>query len=348
MADHPTRNLPADHPAHRCAVLALWFCLAVAIAFTAFACVTTQVHAVRAGSPWQDDPYDGVVSFTMFLVPALAALATTRTALYRRGTPQPVHRVDQLLRAAALSTALVAATMVTDWSAVTLRADRQLWTSQTPWLVTALVPLTASAAAGLVLQRRAARQLPSAQRRQADGDWLDDLALLADASTARLPGPLRRQASRLDSRAATGFARRHLFALAAAASLSAGLLLAIGQTLGEGWPGPLLFLTETAVNAGGLLAFSVLCNATLRIAVPRDAGNRRPRTRDWSRAARSAATAAAVAMPVSGALRDTVWTLVGHVQRTSSPAELASLVFASAALTGVVTCALSLAHRRKD
>ena len=63
---------------------ALWSTAGMVVVFTAFAVVTTQVKTVRAGSPWQDDPYDGVVSFTVFLVPALAFLIAVRVGLSRR------------------------------------------------------------------------------------------------------------------------------------------------------------------------------------------------------------------------------------------------------------------------
>jgi hypothetical protein len=53
---------------------ALWVSVAGAGAFTAFAWVTTQDKSVRAGSPWQNDPYDGMLPFAEFLVPALAVL----------------------------------------------------------------------------------------------------------------------------------------------------------------------------------------------------------------------------------------------------------------------------------
>jgi hypothetical protein len=100
MTNPDPAALPAGCRARTAAVPALWASLAGAIAFTAFAYVTTQDHAVRAGSPWQDDPYDGVVSFTEFLVPALAMLIAVRALLLRRPEPQPVFRVKDAPRGA--------------------------------------------------------------------------------------------------------------------------------------------------------------------------------------------------------------------------------------------------------
>lgn len=43
-----------------------WCCTGDAVLFTAFAVATRQVRALRAHSPWQDDPYDVVVSAPQF------------------------------------------------------------------------------------------------------------------------------------------------------------------------------------------------------------------------------------------------------------------------------------------
>ncbi|MER6952149.1 hypothetical protein ABT294_49885 [Nonomuraea sp. NPDC000554] len=68
---------------------ALWASLACALAFTAFACVATQNKLVRQGGPWRHDPYDLVVSLTIFLVPALAALIVARGRLPSRDGRRP-------------------------------------------------------------------------------------------------------------------------------------------------------------------------------------------------------------------------------------------------------------------
>ena len=167
---------PAIHATRR----ALGSTLVAATAFTAFAVITTQDKAVRAGSPWQNDPYDGVVSFTGLPVPALVILIALRAALLRRSGPQPVFRIDQLLRASLVCALLIAVTVVTDAVAAAVRADRPLWTVVTAGLIWSLVPLAALTVAALVVLHRARRLLPT---EQAAGDWIDDLAVLADAVT---------------------------------------------------------------------------------------------------------------------------------------------------------------------
>jgi hypothetical protein len=353
VTDPEVAVLPVGHRARPAVVSALWVSIAGAAAFTVFACVTTQVKAVRAGSPWQDDPYDGVVSFTEFLVPTLAALIVARAVLVRRREPQPVFRVAQLVRAAFVSTLLSAATVTTDWLAVTVRADRRLWNDETPWLIAALVPLTVAVAAALPLQWRAFRRLPSRDRRRPGGDWLDDLAALIDASAARLPNAGRALAARLSRDGAIEFVRSHIVAFAAAASLTAGLLITTAQALGEHWTSPLLFLTGTFIGAGGFFAFSMICNTALQIAVPRNTGRKRPETRPAvRRSARAAATAGSSAVPTSAVLRDGIWAVLGRGGQVGTPAQLAVITFTSALLTVVLVFGTSLVcsytgHRRR-
>ncbi|MBV6700445.1 hypothetical protein KV557_25650 [Kitasatospora aureofaciens] len=301
----------------RTQTLALRLSLALAAAFTVFAYATSQAHLLRAASPWQSDPYDAVVSFTLFLVPALAALTAVRALLCRRGVPQPGYRVDQLLRAARLSTVLVAATVSTDWTAAALCADRELWDERTPWLIAALLPLSVGAAACLTLLRRAFRQPAPTDTRRTGGDWLDDLALLA--------APL------VDLRAATAFLRRHIAGAAAALSVLAGGLLATGQAVGEGWPGPGIAFLELSVNTGGFFAFCLISNALLRIAATGDRPGDRPG------AARTAAVAAALALPVTGGLRDALWAMAGLPGAVDSPGKLLALIYPCALLAGAIT-----------
>ncbi|MBV2153068.1 hypothetical protein [Kitasatospora sp. SUK 42] len=297
----------------RAQVRALWAAFALAVGFTAFAYVTTQVRPLRAASPWRADPYDAVVSFTLFLVPALAGLSAVRAWLCRGGGPQPGYRVDQLLRAARLGVAMVAVTAATDVTAAVLRAERELWDGRTAWLIAALLPLGAGVLWCLALLRRAVRELPPEERRRPGGDWLDDLVLLA--------APLA------DLGAVARLLRRHLVAAAAALSLLAGALVVTGQAVGEGWPGGLLALAELTVFGSGFFAFCLLCDALLRIAAP-------PRPPG---AARAAAFAAALAVPVSGGLREAVWSLAGLPGEVDTPARLLALMAGCAVLAGTAT-----------
>ncbi|WP_157535744.1 hypothetical protein [Kitasatospora mediocidica] len=337
MTHHHIQVLPVGHRARPATAAALWTSLGSAGVLTVFAYVTTQVHVVRAGSPWQSDPYDTVVTFTMFFVPLLGSAGAVRALLCRRDEPLPLYRVEQLLRAALVCTLLVAATAATDWAAVAARADRELWNRGTPWLIASLVPLTGVAVAGLLLHRRAVRLLPKPPdggRHRPDGDWLDDIAPLADA-LARHSHAVRGLAAGADWSHVLVFVRRRFTALAAAAAIAAGLLVATGLALGEGWPGPLLYAVETTVFAGGTFAFLGICNSVLRLAAPRTA----PKAR---RAARTAGTVGTATLPVLLALRDAMWRALGLGSQVDSVGQLAAATLAGALFTGAIAFGVTL------
>ncbi|RMI35308.1 hypothetical protein [Nocardia stercoris] len=63
------------------------------VGFVALTWTTTQAKSVRAVSPWQTDPYDVVVSFTEFVVPALLSLMALRMLVWRTGRHRHGHRI---------------------------------------------------------------------------------------------------------------------------------------------------------------------------------------------------------------------------------------------------------------
>jgi hypothetical protein len=333
--------LPADHRARPAVAPALGLALAGAVAFTAFAYVTTQIGAVRAGSPWQDDPYVGVVSFTEFLVPALAVLIAVRTLLHRRTEPKPVFRTVQLLRAAFVCSLLVAATVGTDALAVVLREDHSRWNEGTPWLVAVLVPLAVLAVAALACEARAFRRLPPRSGHAPGGDWLDDLAVLAETIAVRLPPAGARLAVRFARGGAIEFTRVHIVAVAALASLAAGLAIGLMQALGEHWTSPVLFLTFVAMGTGGFFAFSMICDTVLRITVPRGPAS----TGRVRRSARAALIAGALALPASAVLRDGIWTALGLHGEVGDAGQLALITFSGGLATAVLVFGATLAIR---
>ncbi|MFJ7243048.1 hypothetical protein ACIQWA_00220 [Kitasatospora sp. NPDC098652] len=335
-------QLDVGHPARPAAAAALWTSAAGAAAFTLFAYLTTQVRPVRAGSPWQGDPYDAVVTFTMFFVPLLGALGGARALLCRRGRPVPRYRIEQTLRAGLVCTLLVAATLATDWAAVAARADRASWDGGTPWLIASLLPLTGVTAGNLLLHRRAIRRLPKPVRGAEDtgGDWLDDLAPLATLLADPRSRTWRALAALIGRAKVLDFVRLRFTLLAAAAAVAAGLLVATGMASGEGWPGALLFTVETAVFAGGTFAFVMICNSVLRFAAS-------PPASTTSRAARIATTTGALTLPVALALRDTAWQLLGLGDQVDSIGQWAAATLAFALLTGALTFGATATAIRK-
>jgi uncharacterized membrane protein YhaH (DUF805 family) len=95
-------NLPAGHPTRLLVRNAFWTVLLASALFECFAVVTTQVKPLRVHSPWQNDPYDTAVSFTMFFVPLVCGLCLVLVQLFRRQLPIAIRRVHDLLRASGV------------------------------------------------------------------------------------------------------------------------------------------------------------------------------------------------------------------------------------------------------
>ncbi|MFJ9151976.1 hypothetical protein ACIRP7_28860 [Streptomyces sp. NPDC102270] len=78
----------------------VWVALGAAAAFEALTVLETQDKTVRAASPWQDDPYDVMVSLVQFTVPMLALVIALRLLAWR--APGGADRARQTLRAAGV------------------------------------------------------------------------------------------------------------------------------------------------------------------------------------------------------------------------------------------------------
>ncbi|MGW3248297.1 hypothetical protein [Streptomyces sp. NPDC001070] len=297
-----------------------------AMAFTAFAVVTTQDKGIRATSPWQNDPYDGVVSFTAFLVPFMAGLVAVRALRWRDSRGQ-LSRRRQLLRAAFTALVMIAATALTDWLAVAVRADRHAWTGTTGWLIGALAAQTCLTAASLAAVQRALRLLPAATAPDDQNDWLDDLPSLCP------PGLI-------------GLVRRHVTAVLAGLALFTGLAITTMQAVGEDWASPLLFLTGTAIGTGGFFALGAICNTVLHIAHP--SPRNRPPATGLRRAGRMAVIVAALGLPAAAVLRESVWRGVGLAGAVDSPGRFAAVTFGGALTVGLLVFCVQFAATGAD
>lgn len=319
--------LPVGHPARPAAARALAVTAVSAILFTVFAGVTTQVVAVRAVSPWQDDPYDAVVTFTMFFVPGLSAVAALRALLCRRAEPLPTYRVDQLLRTALLVLALIDITVLADWISLVLRADQQLWSRRTPALVLGLAIVTAAAAMSHVSVRRARTMAP--HHRLDDGDWLGDVVVAVALLAARTGDPSRFTGLRRILAVIVRFTRAHFVVMAALGSIIAGVLVVARLAVAEGSSDGALFVIEAVVFAGGTFGFVMIADAWLQLAATPSSSKHT--------VVRVGATAAAAALPISLALRDLIWSAIGrHTTDVQTAQQLAAVTLTSAVICGVV------------
>ncbi|MER6738572.1 hypothetical protein [Streptomyces puniciscabiei] len=300
----------------------VWASLGAAGVFEALTVLATQDKSVRAASPWQDDPYDVMVSLAQFAVPMLALVIASRLLAWR--APGGVDRVRQTVRAAGAMVTLVGLTVVSEWAAVVARTPASSSGTWAAVLIGGLAVNSVLTAAVAVLLVRGHRGHGSAGPWR--HDWLGDAVFLC----RRIP-VLRRGAGP----DAAVWVRRHAMTVFVTLSTLAAAALTSAQAIGEGWTDPLLTAWFLVVTATSNLAFCVISNAVAGFVA------RPPRTRP-RRIAEASAVAGCVAISVATAFRDALWPVFGTGTLTSVPA-LAALTLGAGLATSLVTAALLLA-----
>jgi hypothetical protein len=275
--------------------------LGTAALFEALTLLATQDRTVRAAGPWQDDPYDAVVSLAEFTVPMLALAIAQRLPAWR--APGGPDRVRQMTRAAGVMIALVGLTAGFEWAAVIGRAHRSAWDARTAVLIAGLAVVTVLT---IAVAPRLVRGLGSSAGWR--HDWLGDVVLVWRVLTP----------------ASVVWVRRHAVAVFAVLSLVAGAGMAGGLAVGEGWTDPVLIGWAVAVLTASNFAFCVISNALAGFV------SRTPRRR----AAETSVVAGCVGTQVAVAFRDVLWRAFGGGPLTSVPA-LVTLTAGAGLVTSV-------------
>jgi hypothetical protein len=304
--------------------------LAAAALFVLFAFVIKEYPPFSLHAPWQDDPFDTVVSFTIFLVPLAAGLVVLRALLCRRDEPLPIARIRALVRTSWVVLGLVMATVAADWTSLALRTREGSWTTITPLLVAALAVTTAMTVWATWQLRRASHDVPSGSVDQGGPDALADASLLA-WRWSRWLGPLRplaRAMLTIVDDGITPLVRRHPIAAAGLLSTIFGVAVASSMAVEEG-VGPQLGLF-LGVAACGMYAFVVPAGAYLGVV------RAEPPIRGTRRRLVDASVAAALSVPVALAFRDSLWWLLGTRDASAGFGELEVLVTVAATVVFVV------------
>jgi hypothetical protein len=198
---------------------------ALVAVFAAFTWLSKETPALYLHQPWQDDPYDVVVSLDFIILPLLLAAGAVRVHLCRRYRALPARRLVDLIRLCRAAVGVSMATELAEWVAVALGRHSEAWTAVTAWQLAVLAVLTVAMIGGCVLLRHAAHAVSRVARSSAQPDWLTDAVTLG----MRASRVLRRQRHR--SQAAVRWANVQVIArvrrhpIAAAALLAAALAL---------------------------------------------------------------------------------------------------------------------------
>ncbi|HMK96644.1 MAG TPA: hypothetical protein VK425_03795 [Acidimicrobiales bacterium] len=341
MAAEALSHLPVDDPrrlpVRRAVHATLW-----AVAAFALLVATKPVRPLYNDVPWLNDPYDTVVSFTMFFVPLVAVFLLVQVSLCLRTEALPTARGVAILRACRVAAAAAGAGLVTGWAAFALGANRAHWALAATGTEVGLLMLAT------VLTTRAGFALLGAPRleitpRQGDRprqDWVADALGVARRESRRL-GQLRPLAlTVLDWSGASvlPLLRRRPVLAAAIASAAFGTTVLGWQGYRERYS---LTTTLVAICLGfcGMFAFLVPTGSYLRLVE-----SSRPCS-GLSRRAIDASVMASGAAIVVLAFRNSLWWAVGTAPAEARTSQLALLVGGGALATFLTSLgAESLLH----
>jgi hypothetical protein len=319
--------------------------LLAVVSFLAVA-AAKQLKPINVHAPWEDDPYDTVLSFATFFVPLLTACFLVSVSLCRKSDPLPTSRVVTIVRTCRVAVGVIAVEVVTAWSAIAVGANRADWTPGATGALVALLALCTIATCVAVVDIGRVPRLPGTGRapRRAPGekptDWLEDLATVARVQSRRL-GPVRRPVVGVvdwANRNPVTAIRAHSIAAAAALSVLFGMSVLGWQALREGYS-PAATVVAMSLGFCGMFAFLVLVGSYLGIARrPNPLCGVRRRTLD-------AGVVGCLGAIAVLAFHDDLWWIVGSNPTAAGPAQFAALESGAGLLAAVIVFTVESALR---
>ena len=309
----------------------------VSAVFCLYIFLAKEVRSLYVTEPWQDDPYDALISFEFVALPVLTVLAAWRFLLSVTSTTAPVRRIIDLTHTCYLLTGIILLTIASEWLSVLLHTHSADWTTTTLGIICVLGLLTAATLVVVVflaLARATLRHVPAPRQ----PDWLGDgVYFLRVTAPAAGPAryPIRAATDWIDHVAADWIRRYPLTFLAAVAALLA-LLSDAFQIVSESYD-PLFGIYFLTVSATGYYAFFAIASRYLNLsAMP-------PLTQH---PARLIALTTAASIPLTEAFRQYLSWIIGVHGESGTPTELYVLTALIAAATAAVTLIISLIIKR--
>ncbi len=305
-------------PLIRRAVFGTIWAAAVFFVFTA----TKEVKTVYGHSPWLNDPYDTVISFTMFFVPLVTACLLAQVSLCLRSEPLSTARVVAVVRGCRVAVGAVVVDLASAWLAVFLGANESHWSLAATGTEIGLLGLATAVAITAVVHLVRVPRLPGPVQPYGPGapDWLGDAVTVVRRESRRLR-PLRRIASGAADWAEQSVvqrARRHPIGAAAIASAVFGVTVFGWQGYREGY---FLPVTLLAMALGFCAMFAFLVPAGSYFGLVRSS---RP-SYGVQRRVIDASVAGCAAAIAALAFRNSLWWVVGSTPGAAGPSRLAAL-----------------------
>lgn len=220
---------------------------AVAVAtWIVLAWVSSEISAVRAQSPWSEDPPDLFVSLALLVVGFVTLLTFVRVQRHARLPIMPAATADDVLRGVIVVLGAIAVADAAQLAAFLTGTQRAEWGALTTWLGIGLVAsiLTVTFAASVAWksahQTREWRRSSRGEARDAFDDligWMEELSEspIPRRFGARRLGPLARWlAGGLDSWAFSP--RRHRWLFVVVVAVAFGSAFSAAHVIAEGPP----------------------------------------------------------------------------------------------------------------
>ncbi len=298
---------------------------------------TKEVKAVYGHSPWLNDPYDTVISFTMFFVPLVTACLLVQVSLCLRSEPLSGARAVAIVRGCRVAVGAIVVDLASAWLAISLGANESHWALAATGTEIGLLLVATAAAATAVVHLLRVPRLPAPARLYRPGgpDWLGDAVSVVRRESRRF-GPLGHTAlgaADWAEQSVVRRARRHPVVAAAIASAAFGVTVFGWQGYREGY---FFSVTLLAIALGFCAMFAFLVPAGSYFGLVRSSkpscGVQR-RVLDASVAGCAAAIAAL-------AFRNSLWWVVGSTSGAAGPSRFAALTGAAFLVTFLVVAGL--------
>jgi hypothetical protein len=307
--------------------------IVLSAAFCLYIFFAKEVRPLYVTEPWQDDPYDALISFEFIALPVLTVLAAWRSLLSTASTTAPLQRIIDLARTCYVITGLIVLTICAEWFSVIGRTHSADWTAATSGVISVLGILTAATivvAALLNIARGTLRGAPAPGK----PDWIGDgiyFLRLTGRATGPVGRPIRAVADWTD-RVASAWIRRYPLTFLACVATLLALLGGGKQIINEDYdPGfAIYFLTVTSTSYYAFFAIASRYLNFISIAPLRD------------HPARLVVLTTAASIHLTAAFRQYLDWIIGIHGAIGTPAQLYLLTAVIAIATAAVTLIITL------
>lgn len=338
LVDASWSEMSHKDPAYRQVSRALIGSIVLSAGFCLYIFFAKETPSLYVHEPWQDDPYDALISFEFVVLPVLTVLCACRFLLSARDAAVPGRRIVDLVRGCYLLNGIVAVTVAAEWLSVFLGTHPADRSPVTAGVLAVLAAFSAANLLILILLAVAFKRIRGRGPSAGQPDWLADGLLFLELIAGAF-GPLgkpMRVVTDWANRAATRWIRRYPLSFLAIVSVVLAILGGAVQIIREGY-GPEFATYFLTVNGASYYAFFAIANGYLGLIAAAPIAHH---------PGRLAVITTTASIPLVTAFRQFLGGIVGATENNTTAAQLYLLTALVAAATAAVTVVISLIVRR--